>query len=241
MTTDTERYHPKVEHEEFTNEQANQTASILKEMLNSTSGPRFGVKTNPSYDRNFGDNLSKTHSYVVVWYRRKLIATFHNTNEMHIFLEAVHAIHNAHNIFEEELLEQIPETKPLFPLTRIVDAVKESLTPELKQKDYPAEGMGGYCYIAAEAIYHLQRNHGTNFGGELVPMQMQWEGVSHWFLKSGEYELDITKMQFNILPDYSLAKHRAFFTKQPSKRAQIVIDRALDKLLIIAEREENIS
>lgn len=53
------------------------------------------------------------------------------------------------------------------------------------------------------------------------PMQMRWEGDSHWFLqhRSG-LVLDVTAKQFKRPPNYSLARGRGFLTKEPSARAR---------------------
>lgn len=80
--------------------------------------------------------------------------------------------------------------------------------------------MRGNCYVASEALYHLL---GGKFAG-WKPMQMRIAGGSHWFLKhrSGVI-LDPTRDQFSMLPDYHLARGRGFLTKQPSKRAVVLM------------------
>lgn len=76
--------------------------------------------------------------------------------------------------------------------------------------------MRGNCYVSCEALYHL-------LGGKKAgwkPMNMRWEGDSHWFLKhTSGLILDPTVNQFKKTPDYSNATGRGFLTKKPSKRA----------------------
>jgi hypothetical protein len=62
-------------------------------------------------------------------------------------------------------------------------------------------------------------------------MNMQHEGVSHWFLKSQVGRIvDITAEQFIKVPDYSRAVGRGFLTKYPSKRAKQLIRSVTSKM-----------
>jgi hypothetical protein len=109
-------------------------------------------------------------------------------------------------------------------------AVKASLTPDLLKPEYAGSTnpMAGHCYVATEAMYHLLGGKDSGYH----PMQMNHEGVSHWFLKHNtqNWILDPTVSQFfgsgHTTPDKSLAKRKGFLTLQPSKRAQTVITRA---------------
>lgn len=81
----------------------------------------------------------------------------------------------------------------------------------------------GYCYIVAEAIYHLTGAKRSKWR----PYQLKHEGVSHWFLRTkfiGGKVLDPTVLQFKTRPNYLNARERAFLTSRPSKRAQFIID-----------------
>lgn len=61
-----------------------------------------------------------------------------------------------------------------------------------------------------------------------TPMQMRTGTDSHWFLKHSEgLIIDPTVGQFDSIPDYSLARGRGFLTKQPSKRAVILMEKIL--------------
>lgn len=82
----------------------------------------------------------------------------------------------------------------------------------------------GPCYPVSEALYH-------QLGGKaagLTPMQVEHEGVSHWYLRwlapNGEtYYLDATAEQFATVPPYAEGKGRGFLTSQPSRRASEVL------------------
>jgi len=80
----------------------------------------------------------------------------------------------------------------------------------------------GHCYVASEVAYTL-------LGGKAQgwkPMQMRHRGTSHWFLQHSSGQIfDPTVEQFSITPDYSKARGRGFLTSQPSRRAQILIQR----------------
>lgn len=86
------------------------------------------------------------------------------------------------------------------------------------------DSLVGQCYIASETAYHM-------FGGKeagWTPMQMQWEGSSHWFLRHKDGTiLDITANQFHTTPDYSKARGRGFLTKRPSNKTREVLERLL--------------
>lgn len=99
----------------------------------------------------------------------------------------------------------------------IIHAIKKALTPDLLKSGYT-----GHCYVASEAFYHL---FGKEYGYK--PCQMKHEGVSHWFLKQGASIVDITANQFATKPNYwsKAARGRGFLTKQPSKRAKILIEK----------------
>lgn len=102
--------------------------------------------------------------------------------------------------------------------TGCTELIKKALTPELLK---PGFGPKGHCYVASEAAYHL-------LGGKeagLKPMNIKHEGVQHWFLMGPDGIIDLTADQFETPVPYARARGRGFLTSQPSKRAQIVIDR----------------
>lgn len=128
---------------------------------------------------------------------------------------------------------------PKFTLSQICEAVKASLTDELRQKQYRGRpDMGGYCYIASEAIFSLNLTVGPE--RRLIPIHMTHESVSHWALgdlgtlNDMSYAvIDLTTDQFKTTPAYHEAHRRSFLTTQPSKRAKIVIERAIARLTVL--------
>lgn len=84
----------------------------------------------------------------------------------------------------------------------------------------------GHCYIVAEAMYH----HGKAIGYNVRPMFIRHEGQPHWFVEAeivpgGWQYIDPTASQFETPVPYELAKGKGFLTKQPSKRARILMER----------------
>lgn len=90
----------------------------------------------------------------------------------------------------------------------------------------------GCCYIATEALYHLWGK-----ANGYTPMRVEYklncrETGMHWFLeqRASGLQVDITADQFKgRVPDYTAAIPTGFLTKQPSKRAQQIIDVVLAK------------
>lgn len=124
-----------------------------------------------------------------------------------------------------------------YNLDTITSAVMSSLSPDLKTgkfKNMP--GLAGYCYVACEAIYHLNRLVGERGDKrvQLTPCHMTHEGVSHWVLQAytpdGPIVLDPTVSQFSETPDYEQMRKQRFLTSYPSKRAEKVMARATKKL-----------
>jgi len=106
----------------------------------------------------------------------------------------------------------------------LIKLIQSVLTDDLRKKKYQGSSnkMKGHCYVASEALYHLLGGKGYGW----IPQNIKHEGESHWFLlhESGRI-IDVTSSQFiTKVPTYK-AIGRGFLTKQPSKRAKIVIDR----------------
>jgi hypothetical protein len=71
-------------------------------------------------------------------------------------------------------------------------------------------------------VYHSLGGKAAGY----TPMQIKHEGTSHWFLKhkSGDV-VDPTADQFKTPVPYEKAKGRGFLTKEPSKRAKVLMSR----------------
>lgn len=103
----------------------------------------------------------------------------------------------------------------------VVYAVQESLDDDLRRAPWKGsdDELEGHCYVASEALHHLIPD---------VSPQFIWhEGVPHWFLRDADGDvLDATASQFKTPVPYTEAKGKGFLTKNPSKRAKVVIERA---------------
>jgi len=96
---------------------------------------------------------------------------------------------------------------------------------DLRQKQYRGNSnpLTGHCYIASEAAYHA-------LGGKAQgwkPMQMSVAGTPHWWLEGPEHKvLDITEGQFPQGVEHEKGRGKGFLTRDPSKRAQTLMNRA---------------
>lgn len=81
--------------------------------------------------------------------------------------------------------------------------------------------MRGNCYVTSEALYHLLGGKRNGW----KPMRIRHEGDTHWFLYNEltKQVIDATVRQFKQKPDYSKAVGSGFLTKQPSKRAALLM------------------
>jgi hypothetical protein len=104
----------------------------------------------------------------------------------------------------------------------LIKKIKELLIkhPELIKEQYRDKNrpLFGHCYTASEVYYHLK---GKIDG--YIPYCMEIEEGTHWFLKNLKTNdiIDLTcgKIQY----DYSNSRPVPFMTKEPSKRAKIIL------------------
>lgn len=109
---------------------------------------------------------------------------------------------------------------------QIIESIKRNLTNDLRKPKYRKSKnyLTGHCYVATEALYHLIQQEPVEYG--FVPYCMRVGNDTHWFLMNWRGKvIDITAEQFSKPPDYSKATRKAFLTKQPSKRARILMSR----------------
>jgi hypothetical protein len=106
-------------------------------------------------------------------------------------------------------------------VSKIVSRVVACLSDELRRPCYQgmSNPLAGHCYVACEAIYHSVPG--------LKPYYLKHEGSPHWFLRDTETGkvIDPTASQFKTEPPYEQGVCKGFLTKQPSKRAKIVLAR----------------
>ena len=106
-----------------------------------------------------------------------------------------------------------------------VRIVRSVLTPELLPPEWQnhPHAMGGYCYVASEALYYLLG------GGEagLTVRRAPCEGGEHWWLEGrGDKLIDATADQFEDDFAYDEGVASEFLTSDPSPRAVKIILRA---------------
>jgi len=114
-------------------------------------------------------------------------------------------------------------------IVTLQDKVLAALSDELRKRKYQGNPnrITGHCYVASEALYHLLGGNRQGY----APHFVRHEGEPHWYLEApGGKRIDLTASQFTTPVPYDLGRGKGFLTRQPSKRAQIVIDRVLDKM-----------
>ena len=81
--------------------------------------------------------------------------------------------------------------------------------------------LAGHCYVASEAAWHALGGASSDW----LPCFIKHEGAPHWFLRerSTGRVLDITASQFATPPAYELGRGKGFLTREPSKRASVVL------------------
>jgi hypothetical protein len=76
--------------------------------------------------------------------------------------------------------------------------------------------------VASEAFYHLVGGKAAGY----KPMTVKHEGTTHWYLLGPDGVVDLTAEQFDTPVPYDQGRGRGFLTRKPSKRAQILMERA---------------
>jgi hypothetical protein len=105
----------------------------------------------------------------------------------------------------------------------ITTQIQQVLSDELRIKKWRGHPnhLAGHCYTASEALYHLG---GRDAG--FRPLNIKHEDTSHWCLMHDDGTIiDPTVGQFVTVPDYTTGIRRGFLTRNPSRRAQTIIDR----------------
>lgn len=106
-----------------------------------------------------------------------------------------------------------------------VRIVRSVLTPELLPPEWQnhPHPMGGYCYVATEALYYLLGGSAAGLTVKRAPCA----GGEHWWLEGPDDTLiDATADQFVDDLGYGDGVASAFLTSEPSPRALKVIVRA---------------
>jgi len=110
-----------------------------------------------------------------------------------------------------------------YHIRQLLFALETVLTESDDLRRRPWKGSrnrySGHCYVACEALYHLTDKC-------LKPCFVQHENQPHWFLiDPSQNIIDPTVKQFRSKPVYKNSRRIGFLTKQPSRRALIMISR----------------
>ncbi|NTF17487.1 hypothetical protein G6L37_03655 [Agrobacterium rubi] len=124
-------------------------------------------------------------------------------------------------------------------MENLVFSVKKSLSPDLLKPEWRRIAkrkrcsVSGHCYAASEALYHLMGGSASGWVPQVLT-HASWpnglsKGQTHWFLKNrltGAI-IDATSEQFlPLAPQHDAGKGTGFLTRNPSRRASIIIERA---------------
>lgn len=115
-----------------------------------------------------------------------------------------------------------PKLRGVTAQENVVRIVRSVLTPELLPAEWQnhPHPMGGYCYVASEALYYLLG--GSEAG--LTVKRAPCEGGEHWWLEDADGKLiDATADQFDTDFAYSEGVPSTFLTSEPSPRAVKII------------------
>jgi len=114
----------------------------------------------------------------------------------------------------------------------LIRMVSASLTSDLLKPKYREEAAKqcreyGHCYIAAEALWHLLGGFQSSYTPRYA---FDCENDTHWWLVHDQNRstLDPTAPQYTrkeLKTLYAEGKPCGFLTRNPSKRAQVIIDR----------------
>lgn len=118
----------------------------------------------------------------------------------------------------------------VLALDKTAIKIREKLTPQLLKpywrklnEEEGAHPLKGHCYVATEAYYHAV---GKDKG--YTPRVLKTTEGTHWWLQNEEGQIiDLTAEQFgkNAIA-YPEGRKIGFLTREPSKRAQIVLESA---------------
>lgn len=110
-------------------------------------------------------------------------------------------------------------------LSALGDRIRAALSDDLRGARYRGLScfVAGHCYVASEAAYHALGGPTSGF----TPQFVRHEGEPHWYLKQDGTGLiyDLTADQFATPVPYDQGKGKGFLTKEPSKRARVILER----------------
>jgi hypothetical protein len=122
-------------------------------------------------------------------------------------------------------------------MKRLIAKIQRSLSDDLLSPAWrelrTSNPLSGHCYIAAEALWHLIGGKASGYQPHVMT-HATWPagldpGETHWFLRKGGSILDPTAGQFDGGVEYDKGRPCGFLTKEPSRRAQTLIERTQTK------------
>lgn len=112
--------------------------------------------------------------------------------------------------------------RPPMTKRKLRSRIRSKLTNDLRLPKYRGKDrLRGHCYVASEAFFHLAGGKDAGY----KPMTVRHECVVHWYLLGPEGVVDLTVDQFDTPVPYHFGRGRGFLTKEPSKRARILMER----------------
>lgn len=121
----------------------------------------------------------------------------------------------------------------MYTIEQICESVSSCMSESDRLAKYKHLPMpGGCCYVASEAVYHLNKEVGPNH--TLVPYRIMVGDISHWYLRDLHTTtllaeggvIDLTSEQFTgVTLDYRFHRPNRFLTVEPSRRARVLIAR----------------
>lgn len=125
-------------------------------------------------------------------------------------------------------------------MSDIAEKIRNALTPDLLKPKWRriAEQKNcrvtGHCYAASEAVFHLLGGAKAGWVPQVLSHKTWPKGLkagqTHWFIKNYRTGavIDATSEQFlPLVPDYPAATGSGFLTREPSKRASVIMERVL--------------
>ncbi len=115
------------------------------------------------------------------------------------------------------------------------EEAKALLRKDWREANHGAPHATGFCYIAAEAAFHLLGGKSGGLKSHCAVYLEDGKRCTHWWLTQGKRIIDPTASQYLELgldPPYHLGKGSGFLTKQPSKRAARLMEIVLQCLKI---------
>jgi len=104
---------------------------------------------------------------------------------------------------------------------------KKLLRNDWRKANQGAPHATGFCYIAAEAAFHLLGGKSNGLKSYCAVYVEDGKRCTHWWLTKGNWIIDPTASQYlelDLQPPYHLGKGAGFLTKQPSKRASRLME-----------------